>query len=156
MLQRYSPGLPIVLVLLAYLLGDVAERVHAGAEQPDRDAVKREFLDVAERITAGTNRYWGRATTSNLRRRLENSGMRPFERVEVLVELSLSELRHGQTAAALTHVDKALTMLRQRERGAGPDPRLGDAIVRTLRTRGLAYMRLSVPASRGSAPSCRT
>jgi hypothetical protein len=119
--------------------GSASSRVPAS--RPPRPAAgdsagwpKSEFLEIAERLEAGANEFFGLTNIRRLRQQLASPGLSNEMTARLKANLGQELLRTGEIDEAIEHIEAAV-------RFARAEPRLKPSIPDMLRVRGAIYFR---------------
>jgi hypothetical protein len=96
--------------------------------------IRQEFLDVAERLFAGNNTFFGMQELDRLRSQLAVPDLPPEEVLRLNGLMSLQLLRNGELEEAIERIDYTIRLVQE-------NPGFGSVLDQILRARGAIYFR---------------
>ncbi len=150
-------GPPTALVVcVAVLAACSAEDEAAPAAQQPPDEHRREFLEIAEQLRAGDNRYFGMRPLEELRARLADDSLDDPHRFFELLRVTEHETNLGLLDRATRHADEAIALIAAPASRAPRDSELRKAWAAAHMQRALAYLRLAEQQNCVKHPSDRS
>ncbi len=133
----------VLLVYVALAIGCSGGKDVALAPRFTDDDVRREFLEIAERLRAGDNQYFGRRPLEDLRAELAEESLEDPKRFFQLLRLTDLETKQGLMREATAHADEAVALVAEPASLSKPDSELRKALAAAHMVRALAYLRLA-------------
>ncbi len=134
-----GPSLLALLCMLAGLGCATDERIpHLSAEE-----ARREFIELAEGLRAGDNRYFGMRPLEELRAKLADESLEDPHRFFELLRITELETNQGLLEQATRHADEAIDLISLPASRSPPGSELRKALAAMHMQRALAYLRLA-------------
>jgi len=140
-LQVFSKTVLLVCVVAAIACSGGGEPALA-PPSADEEA-RREFLEIAERLRAGDNPYFGLRPLEALREQAAGETLQDPQRLFPLMRLAELETKQGLLTEATAHADEAVALVTERASRSKPDSALRKALAAAHMVRAMAYLRLA-------------
>ena len=132
-----------LMVCVACAIGCSGGEEAALTPRASDENLKREFLEIAERLRAGDNQYFGLRPLEKLRAELAEESLEDPQRFFLLLDLADLETKQGLMREATTHADEAVALVGEPASLSKPNSELRKALAAAHLVRALAYLRLA-------------
>ena len=131
------------MVGVALAIGCSGGEEVAPTPTPGDEDARREFLEIAERLRAGDNQYFGLRPLEKLRAELAEETLEDPQRLFLLMRLAEFETKQGLLREGTAHADEAVALVAETASRSKPDSELRKALAAAHLVRALAYLRLA-------------
>ena len=131
----------VTVVVVALVTGCIGDGQSPPAPTPADLEAEREFIEIAERLRAGNNPYFGSLPLRELQDQLTADDLEDPQRFFLLLRLSELETKQGRIEESLAHADEAVTLVTEPASLSGPDSELRKALAAAHMVRALAHLR---------------
>jgi len=133
----------LLIFCIALAIGCSGDRDAVIASPTADENARREFLEIAGRLRAGDNQYFGMRPLEKLRAQLAEENLEDPQRFFKLMRLADLETKQGLLSQATEHADEAVALVAEPASRSPRDSELRKALAAANMVRALAYLRLA-------------